>query len=81
MSTTVSSLLTRRRARCCRLARLVPLDLREAAFPEGSAALTGWRHVPLTLLRDAEGAELLVPRSHAPTLAAQARRVAARLVG
>lgn len=63
------------------LARLIPLDLREAAFPEGSAALTGWRHVPLTLLRDAEGAELLVPRSHAPTLAAQARRVAARLVG
>lgn len=63
------------------LSRLIPLDLRPAAFPEGAAALTGWRHTPLILLRDAGGADLLVPLSLAPALEAQARRVAARLAG
>ncbi|MEC9432642.1 MAG: hypothetical protein VYD87_07030 [Pseudomonadota bacterium] len=61
------------------LARLVPLDLRPAAFPEGAVAVTGWRHVPLTLLREPGAAALLVPLSLAPALETQARRVAARL--
>lgn len=64
------------------LARLVPLDLRPAAFPEGSAVRTVLNHMPLCLMRAAEGFELLVFRSMARTavheVAAAMARVAAR---
>lgn len=64
------------------LARLVPLDLAAAAFPEGSAARTGLRHVPCLLLAVAEGFEILVPRSYAGVAVAEIaeamRAVAAR---
>ena len=49
------------------LARLVPLDLAPQAFPEGAAARSMLRHLPLLIVRGAEGFELLVPRSSAAT--------------
>ena len=64
------------------LARLVPLDLDPAAFPEGAAARTLLRHVPLLLVRTGAGFDLLVPRSYAETavgeIAEAMARVAAR---
>jgi sarcosine oxidase subunit gamma len=49
------------------LARLVPLDLDPAAFPVGAAARSLLRHTPLLLVAEAQGFELLVPRSYART--------------
>lgn len=51
------------------LARLVPIDLRPRAFPEGSAARTLLGHMGVAILRGAEGLEILCPRSMASTLA------------
>lgn len=46
------------------LARLVPLDLRPAAFPVGAAARSLLNHIPLLLMRpDAAGLDLMVYRS------------------
>ena len=47
------------------LARLVPLDLREGAFPPGQAARSGLNHMPLILWRDADGFILMTFRSMA----------------
>ncbi len=64
------------------LARLVPLDLAPQAFPEGTAARSQLRHLPLLIVREADGFELLVPRSTAATavreIAEAMRGVAAR---
>jgi heterotetrameric sarcosine oxidase gamma subunit len=65
------------------LARLVPLDLREAAFPEGASARTLLGHMTVTLLRAGPDAyEVMAFRSMAQTLAhevaAAMRGVAAR---
>jgi heterotetrameric sarcosine oxidase gamma subunit len=65
------------------LARLVPLDLRPAAFARGSSARTLLNHMPCLILREAETAfELFVFRSMAGTavheLAEAMRGVAAR---
>lgn len=49
------------------LARLVPIDLRPAAFPEGSAARSLLGHVQALLLRSAAGLEIHVMRSYART--------------
>jgi heterotetrameric sarcosine oxidase gamma subunit len=49
------------------LARLVPLDLAPEAFPEGAAARSLLRHLPLLIVRRPEGFALLVPRSYAAT--------------
>lgn len=46
------------------LARLVPLDLRTAAFPEGATARSLLGHVQVLILRRAGGFELLVPASY-----------------
>ena len=55
-------------ARAC-LSRLVPLDLRDAAFPQGGAARTLLNHVSVTLLRVGRDAyEVMAPRSMAETL-------------
>lgn len=51
------------------LARLVPVDLRDAAFPEGAAARTLLGHMPCVLMRSgAERYEVMVFRSMAHTL-------------
>lgn len=51
------------------LARLVPLDLREAAFPEGATARTMLVHMTVTLSRvGPEAYEVLAFRSMAATL-------------
>ena len=64
------------------LARLVPLDLAPQAFPAGAAARSLLRHLPLLIVRQPEGFELLVPRSYAATavreLGEAMRGVAAR---
>lgn len=65
------------------LARLVPLDLREASFPAGAGARTLLGHIPAGLLRTAEARfEILVPRSMAASavhdLTRAMRGVAAR---
>ncbi len=52
------------------LARLVPIDLREGAFPEGAAARTLVGHMPAVLMRTGpEGYGIMVFRSMARTLA------------
>lgn len=67
------------------LARLVPIDLREAAFPDGACARTLLGHMAVTLLRAGEAFEVLAMRSMADTLvheiAAAMRGVAARARG
>ncbi|MEM7193881.1 MAG: sarcosine oxidase subunit gamma [Pseudomonadota bacterium] len=47
------------------LNRLLPLDLREHAFPVGSAASSAMHHVGVTLWRSQHGYELLLPRGFA----------------
>lgn len=49
------------------LARLVPLDLRAAAFPPGRAARSLLNHMPLILWREADGFRLMTFRSMART--------------
>ena len=64
------------------LARLVPIDLRTASFPEGATARTLLSHLPVLILRRAGGFELLVTASHArwaqAAVARALRGVAAR---
>ncbi|MDF2233478.1 hypothetical protein P2H44_13035 [Albimonas sp. CAU 1670] len=60
-------------------ARAVTLDLRAAAFPSGAAATTVHRHATVTLLRVAEGFEMLAPRSLAEDFAERLAGIAARL--
>ncbi|MGF1503230.1 MAG: sarcosine oxidase subunit gamma [Paracoccaceae bacterium] len=45
------------------LARLVPIDLRAGAFPEGRAAATGLHHIGVLLHHRAGGIDLYAPRS------------------
>lgn len=47
------------------LGRLLPLDLREQHFPIGSVASSAIHHVGVTLWRNEQGYELLVPRGYA----------------
>jgi heterotetrameric sarcosine oxidase gamma subunit len=65
------------------LARLVPLDLRAAAFPPGRVARAGLNHMQVVLIREETGYRLLVFRSMARTawheLAEAAGRLAARV--
>lgn len=49
------------------LARLVPVDLRPAAFATGSVVRSLLGHVPVILLRGTDAIELLVMRSYAVT--------------
>ncbi|SFH91435.1 hypothetical protein [Albimonas pacifica] len=62
-------------------ARAVALDLREAAFPPGAVATTVHRGATVTLLRGAEGWDLLVPRSLGEDFAARLAEIAGRLEG
>lgn len=56
------------------LARLVPLDLRERAFPEGATARTLLNHMAVTLVRvGADGFEIMAMRSMAATLVRELR--------
>ena len=50
------------------MARMVPLDLRPAAFPEGSVANTGLHHVGVTILARDGGFDILVLRSFGLTV-------------
>ncbi len=45
------------------MARMVPLDLRPAVFPEGSVANTGLHHLGVTILARDGGFDILVLRS------------------
>lgn len=68
------------------LARLVPLDLRPAAFPTGTAARSLLGHLPLLLIRDAAQAfEIVTYRSMAGSalhdIARAMRGIAARMPG
>ncbi len=67
------------------LARLVPIDLRVRAFPEGSAARTLLGHMSVGILRASGAFEILAFRSMAGTLAHELgramRAVAARAPG
>ena len=67
------------------LARLVPLDLRKRAFPDGSATRTLLGHMTVGLARVSGGFEILAMRSMASTLAHELERamggVAARRGG
>ncbi len=45
------------------MARMVPLDLRPAAFPEGSVANTGLHHVGVTIVARDGGFDIFVLRS------------------
>ena len=45
------------------MARMVPLDLRSAAFPQGSVANTGLHHLGVTILSRDGGFDILVLRS------------------
>ncbi len=45
------------------MARMVPLDLRPATFPEGSVANTGLHHMSVTILARDGGFDILVLRS------------------
>jgi heterotetrameric sarcosine oxidase gamma subunit len=45
--------------------RLLPLDLREHSFPEGSVASSALHHVGVTLWRSAGGYDLFIPRGFA----------------
>ncbi len=45
----------------------LPLDLREAAFPEGVVAASAMHHVSITLWRSGSDFNLLLPRSFAAT--------------
>ena len=64
------------------LARLVPVDLRPAACPEGTALRTLLGHVPALILRRGGWFEIMVPRSYLATawqeLVSALRRLAAR---
>ncbi|MBV7396323.1 sarcosine oxidase subunit gamma [Mameliella sp. DP3N28-2] len=51
------------------LARLVPLDLSESAFPEGHAARTLCQHMTVSVCRVPEGFQIMCFRSMARTLA------------
>jgi sarcosine oxidase subunit gamma len=66
------------------LARLVPLDLRNRAFPEGATARTQLNHMAVTLSRvGAEAYDVMAMRSMAATLVRELREamehVAARV--
>jgi heterotetrameric sarcosine oxidase gamma subunit len=50
------------------LNRFLPLDLSDRAFPPGSSASTAFHHIGVTLWRDDEGFNLLLPRSFAASL-------------
>jgi len=50
------------------LNRHLPLDLREASFPVGRLANTGFHHAGVTLWRHEQGYDLLLPRGFALSL-------------
>ncbi len=64
------------------LARLVPIDLRHAAFPDGRAARTLLGHIQVLILKRAGRFEILLTRSYARTawheIVTAMRAVAAR---
>ncbi|MCC6008530.1 MAG: sarcosine oxidase subunit gamma [Rhodobacteraceae bacterium] len=64
------------------LARLVPVDLRPAAFGRGSAARSLLGHIPALLVRVAGGGvEIFVPRSMAEEAAHEIARAMHRMAG
>ncbi len=58
------------------LARLVPVDLRDGAFPVGAVALTLVGHMTAALRRTPAGIEVAVMRSMAQTLVEEVTRAA-----
>ena len=50
------------------LSHFLPLDMRSAAFPEGAVASTAFHHTGVTLWRDQDHFNLLIPRSSAQSL-------------
>ncbi|MBK0399977.1 sarcosine oxidase subunit gamma [Limibaculum sp. M0105] len=60
------------------MARLLPLDLRPAVFPQGAVASSGLHHVGVTVLARAEGFDLFAPQSFALSLFEHITHVAAQ---
>lgn len=50
------------------LSHFLPLDFRTASFPENHVASTGFHHIGVTVWRDGDGFNLLLPRSFALSL-------------
>ena len=50
------------------LNHVLPLNLSDSAFPDGSVASTGFHHVGVTLWRETDGFNLFLPRSFAASL-------------
>ncbi|WP_347310789.1 sarcosine oxidase subunit gamma [Defluviimonas sp. SAOS-178_SWC] len=50
------------------LNHVLPLDLSDTAFPEGSVSSTAFHHIGVTLWRDGTGFNLFLPRSFAVSL-------------
>ena len=63
------------------LARLVPIDLRERAFPQGSAARTLLGHMSVGVLRAGDAFDILAFRSMAGTLAHELGRAMRGVAG
>ena len=47
------------------LSHFLPLDFRDGSFPENHVASTGFHHIGITVWRDGDGFNLLLPRSFA----------------
>lgn len=60
------------------MARLLPLDLRPAVFPEGAVASSGLHHVGVTVLARSGGFDLFVPQSFALSLFEHITHIAAQ---
>ncbi|MDT8345179.1 MAG: hypothetical protein RQ752_12210 [Thermohalobaculum sp.] len=60
------------------MARLLPVDLRPAAFPDGAVASSGLHHVGVTVLARAGGFDLFVPQSFACSLFEHITAIAAQ---
>ena len=48
--------------------RHLPLDLRDASFPQGSVASSAFHHVGVTVWRSSLGFEMFLPRGYAMSL-------------
>lgn len=60
------------------MARLLPVDLRPAAFPDGAVASSGLHHVGVTVLARGGGFDLFVPQTFALSLFEHVTDIAAQ---
>lgn len=60
------------------MARLLPIDLRPEAFPEGAVASSGLHHVGVTVLARGGGFDMFVPQTFALSLFEHVTHIAAQ---